>query len=108
MQKSAEAVVVRCTRQHAAGRFRRGMIPRSRADKGPNLLMQGRNQDDSMEEQRQQRPSFWQRLPELAAQATCPGADGEEVIRAVACEEPGSTTAKSRQRALTAPNRWVS
>lgn len=55
-----------------------------------------------MEDQRQQRQSYWEMLEKLTPQATCPGADGEEVARAVAREEPGSTTAKSRQRALTA------
>ncbi len=55
-----------------------------------------------MGDQRQQRQSFWETLEKLTPQATRPGADGEEVIRAVAREEPGSTTAKSRQRALTA------
>ena len=55
-----------------------------------------------MEDQRRQRPAFWEMLEKLTPGVTRPGSDGEEVIQAIAHEEPRSTTAKNRQRALTA------
>jgi RNA-directed DNA polymerase len=70
-----------------------------------------------MDEQWQQRTEeaetpptgFWEMLEKLTPQATRPDPDGEEVIQTVgnppvqrAVEEPGSSAAKDRQRALTA------
>jgi RNA-directed DNA polymerase len=54
-----------------------------------------------MEQERQQRPGFWEMLEKLTPESSRPESGGEEVIQTTACEEPQEPWAYDRDRALT-------
>lgn len=109
VEKSAEAVVAHRDQTPRVATF-------VAVREGPNLLTQGSIGRDSMDEaKRQQRTegdtptSIWEMLARLTPLKARPEQDGEEVIQTVRTpealppvEEPRSSTAKDRQRALTA------
>ncbi len=84
LEKSAEAIVVPTLR-----------------DEGPNLLLQGASQEDSMGVERQQGTAYQLSLLEWRKETVRHGVPGEGGTGTGASEEQQRPTASERKRALT-------